>query len=61
MFSRIVSLFSKKSVNIYHERKTKKSSDPVAAFFQQPAKEQKKAWKKIIANANKMQRDLMNS
>lgn len=50
---------SAKNSNAYHSRKIKKSSNPSVAFFQEPASVQKKAWKKIVRNANEMQREIM--
>ncbi len=44
---------------VYLKRKGKKSENPVAAFFQKPAGEQKKAWKIVIRDANEMQRKII--
>jgi hypothetical protein len=59
MFGKIFS--SSEEKNMYNLRKTKKSSNPAIAFFQEPAKEQKKAWKRIILNSNYMQREIMEN
>lgn len=43
----------------FHNTKERKSLNPVASFFQQSLIDQKKAWKEIVNNANKMQKDLI--
>lgn len=47
--------------NAFTERKTRVSKNPVAAFFQQSAKEQKKSWKEIVHKANVVQKNLIES